>query len=482
MSQELYDLIVVGAGPGGYISAIRAAQLGMKVACIDRWKNPADQPVLGGTCLNVGCIPSKALLSSSERFEDANLHFGLHGIHCGSLSIDVPAMIARKDSIIHKMTQGIAFLFRKNKITWVPGHARFLESDASGFRLGVFPERDSKDRSHLLCAKNVVIATGSVPRVLPKVQIDNRWICDNEGALNFEAIPKRLGVIGAGVIGLELGSVWRRLGAEVTVLESSKNFLGATDIRVQKEAKKLFSKQGLLLNMGVHLHSVEREKDVVHVIWSNESGEKQQSDFDRVIVSIGRVPNTDNLGLDSIGITLGERGVIPVDEFCQTEVPGVWAIGDVVRGPMLAHKAEDEGVMVSERIAGQKTHICYENIPWVIYTSPEIAWVGKTEQQLKEDGRSYRVGEFSFAANGRALSMAAPDGFVKIISDAKTDEVLGVHIIGANASDLISEAVLAIEFKASAEDIARICHPHPSLSEVVREAAMAASGQGALNA
>src|SRR5471030_2731926 len=432
MSKE-FDVVVIGAGPGGYIAAIRAAQLGKSVACIEGWKNPAGNLKLGGTCLNVGCIPSKALLASSEEFENVLHHLGDHGINVGDVKLDLSKMLARKEGIVEKMTKGIEFLFRKNEI----------------------------------------IATGSKARHLPGIPVDNKIVADNEGALSFDAVPKKLAVIGAGVIGLELGSVWRRLGADVTVLEALPAFLGACDDSLAKEAAKQFKKQGLDIHLGVKIGEVKTTDSSVSVAYTDKDGNAQTLDADRLIVSIGRVPNTDNLGLDAIGLKTDERGFVPVDDHCATSVPNVYAIGDVVRGPMLAHKAEDEGVLVAEIIDGQKPHIDYNCIPWVIYTEPEIAWVGKTEQQLKAEGREIKTGQFPMMANGRALGIGKADGFVKMIADAKTDELLGCHIIAANASDLIAEAVVAMEFKAASEDIGRICHPHPSLSEVMREAALA---------
>jgi len=469
MAIEQYDVVVIGAGPAGYIAAIRAAQLGMKVACAEKWTNPKGELALGGTCLNVGCIPSKALLASSEKFEEAAHHLGDHGIEVSGAKVDLAKMQARKDGIVTKMTKGIEFLFRKNKITWLKGHARFAgESDGL---VGI--EVETADGVSRVDAKHVIIATGSKARHLPGLPVDNKIVCDNEGALALSAVPKTLAVIGAGVIGLELGSVWRRLGAEVTVLEALPGFLGACDESVSKEAWKVFSKQGLKIHLGVKIGEVKTSKKGVSIAWTDAQGAAQVLDADRLIVSVGRVPNTEGLNLEAIDLAVDERGFIPVDGHCATKVPNVYAVGDVVRGPMLAHKGEDEGVMVAELIAGQKPHIDYNTIPWVIYTSPEIAWVGQTEQQLKAEGRAYKAGQFPFMANGRALGMNAAEGFVKVLADAITDEVLGVHIVGHGASDLISEAAVAMEFKASSEDIARVCHPHPSMSEVMREAALA---------
>jgi dihydrolipoamide dehydrogenase len=464
-----FDVIVIGSGPGGYIAAIRAAQLGRKVACVEEWINHAGKPKLGGTCLNVGCIPSKALLASSEQFEKAQLHFGDLGITMDNLAVDVDKMVGRKEAIVEKITGGVEFLFRKNKITWLKGHGKLAGKDGANFKIDV--SGDGKSESHT--AQHVIIATGSKARHLPNVPVDNKIVSDNEGALAFTSVPKKLAVIGAGVIGLELGSVWRRLGAEVTILEALPEFLGTTDAALQKEAAKLFKKQGLTIHLGVKIDGVQTTDSSVSISYQDKDGNAQTLEADRLIVSIGRVPNTDDLGLDSIGLSADERGFIPVDGHCATQVPNVYAIGDVVRGPMLAHKAEDEGVLVAEIIDGQKPHIDYNCIPWVIYTHPEIAWVGQTEQALKAEGRAIKAGQFPMLANGRAMGIGETDGFIKIIADAKTDEILGVHIISANASDLIAEAVVAMEFKAASEDIGRICHPHPSLSEVMREAALA---------
>jgi dihydrolipoamide dehydrogenase len=469
MASERFDVVVIGAGPAGYIAAIRAAQLGLKVACAEKWTNPKGELALGGTCLNVGCIPSKALLASSEKYEEALHHLGEHGIQVGAAKIDLAKMIARKDGIVTKMTKGIEFLFRKNKITWLKGHARFTGENDGMYGLEV----QTADGVLLVDAKHVIVATGSNARHLPGVPVDNEVVCDNVGALALSSVPKKLAVIGAGVIGLELGSVWRRLGADVTVLEALPGFLAACDEAVSKEAWKVFTKQGLNIHLGVKIGEVKTSKKGVSIAWTDAKGEAQTLEADRLIVSVGRVPNTDGLNLEAVNLSVDERGFIPVDDQCRTKIENVYAIGDVVRGPMLAHKGEDEGVMVAELIAGQKPHIDYNTIPWVIYTSPEIAWVGRTEQQLKAEGRAYKAGQFPFMANGRALGMNAADGFVKVLADAATDEVLGVHIVAHGASDLIAEAAVAMEFKASSEDIARVCHPHPSMSEVMREAALA---------
>jgi len=474
----VFDVVVIGAGPGGYIAAIRAAQLGFSVACVEAssFNDPKGEIRLGGTCLNVGCIPSKALLASSEEFEKIEHSIADHGITVGQVSIDIKKMLARKDAIVTKMTGGINYLFRKNKVTLLKGHAAFVGKEATGYQLQI----DGKTPMTVI-AKQVIIATGSKARHLPTVKVDNVMICDIEGALQFDTVPKRLGVIGAGVIGLELGSVWRRVGSQVTILEALPTFLGACDAGIAAEAQKIFTKQGLDIQLGVKIGEVVSTKKDVTVSYQDSAGKAQKLVCERLIISVGRVPNTDGLNLAAIGLKTDERGFIPIDNHtCATAMPGVYAVGDVVRGPMLAHKAEDEGVLVAEIMAGQKPHIDYNCIPWVIYTDPEIAWVGQTEQQLKESGRAFKAGQFPFAANGRALGMGRSEGFIKVLADAKTDAVLGVHIIGPNASDLIAEAAVAMEFKAAAEDIARICHAHPSLSEVMREAALA-TDQRALN-
>jgi len=467
MSKQ-FDVVVIGAGPGGYIAAIRAAQLGMQVACIDEWKNAAGGAAPGGTCTNVGCIPSKALLQSSEHFEHANKHFAEHGISTGKVSMDVATMIGRKDAVVKQNNDGILYLFKKNKVTFFHGRGSFVRAVEGGYEIKVAGKAEE-----LLTAKQVIVATGSNARALPGVEFDEVNVLSNDGALAIQAVPKKLGVIGSGVIGLEMGSVWRRLGADVTVLEGLPTFLGAVDEQVAKEAKKAFDKQGLKIELGVKIAEVKKAKKGVSVAYTNAKGEAQTLDVDKLIVSIGRVPNTTGLNAEAVGLQLDERGAIVVDGDCKTNLPGVWAVGDVVRGPMLAHKAEEEGVAVAERMAGQHGHVNFNTIPWVIYTSPEIAWVGRTEQQLKADGVKYKAGSFPFLANGRARALGDTTGFVKFLADAATDEILGVHIVGPMASELISEAVVAMEFKASSEDIARICHAHPSLSEATKEAALA---------
>jgi len=466
---QTFDVVVIGAGPGGYIAAVRAAQLGFKTACIEGWKNPKGDLALGGTCLNVGCIPSKALLASSEEFEKISHHLDAHGIQVSGAKFDLGKMQARKDSIVTKMTKGIEFLFKKNKVAWLQGFGRFK----SGGDVYTIDVMNGDKAAETIQAKHVIVATGSRARHLPNVPVDNELVCDNEGALAFGAVPKRLGVIGAGVIGLELGSVWRRLGAEVTILEALPVFLGAADEAVQKEAWKVFTKtQGLNIKLGVKIEKVLTKKTGITVDYTDDKGLAQKLECDRLVVSIGRVPNTDGLGAAAVGLKVDSRGFIEVDDHCKTNLPNVYAIGDVVRGPMLAHKAEDEGVMVAEILAGQKPHIDYDCIPWIIYTSPEIAWVGKTEQQAKAAGMTVKTGQFPFSINGRALGTGDTTGFVKIVADAATDRVVGMHIIHARASDLIQEGVTTMEFKGAAEDIARIVHGHPTLSEVVREAAL----------
>jgi dihydrolipoamide dehydrogenase len=466
---KAFDVVVIGAGPGGYVAAIRAAQLGFSVACIEGWKNPRGELALGGTCLNVGCIPSKALLQSSEHVEQIEHKFGEHGISASGVKVDLAKMQSRKDGIVNKMTKGIEFLFKKNKVTWLKGFGTFVSAGDT-----VSIDVLQGDAKETVSAKHVIIATGSKARHLPGIAVDNINVCDNEGALAFGAVPKKLGVIGAGVIGLELGSVWRRLGAEVTVLEALPNFLGACDEAVSKEAWKVFTKeQGLSIKLGVKIDKVVQKKTGVTVEYTDDKGLAQKLECDKLIVSVGRVPNTDGLGAGNVGLKVSERGFIEVDEHCRTNLPNVYAIGDVVRGPMLAHKAEDEGVAVAEWLAGQKPHIDFNTIPWIIYTSPEVAWVGKTEQQCKAEGIAVKTGQFPFMANGRALGQGESGGFVKIIADAKTDRVLGGHVIHAHASELIQEIVTVMEFKGAAEDIARIVHGHPTLSEAVREAALA---------
>ncbi len=462
-----FDVVVIGGGPGGYIAAIRAAQLGFKTACIDEWATPAGKPAPGGTCTNVGCIPSKALLQSSEHFDDVSHHFGEHGIDVKGLAIDVTRMLARKEKVVQQNNDGILFLLKKNKIEFFHGRGSFGSRQGEAWSINV-----AGKNAQAIEAKHVIVATGSSPRALPGSPFDEKLILSNAGALAIPDTPKKLGVIGAGVIGLEMGSVWRRLGAEVTILEALPVFLGAADEQIAKEAAKVFVKQGLAIHTGVKITKVTTKKNVT-VDYTDAAGVAQSAAFDKLIVSIGRIPNTEGLNAAGAGLALDERGFVKVDDDCRTNLPNVWAVGDVVRGPMLAHKAEEEGVAVAERIAGRHGHVDFNTVPWVIYTSPEIAWVGKTEQQLKADGVEFRAGSFPFMANGRARALGDTTGFVKMLADAKTDRILGVHIIGPMASELIAEAVVAMEFGASSEDIAMICHAHPSLSEAMKEAALA---------
>lgn len=462
-----FDILVIGGGPGGYVAAIRAAQLGFNVACCESnpYADPKGEPRLGGTCLNVGCIPSKALLHTSHLYEEAAHAFSGQGIEISAPKINVQKMLARKNGIVDQLTGGIKALFKKNKVAFLPGHGAFVGVSANGWKLTVGKEE--------VQAKEVIVATGSRPRHLPNVPVDNQRVCDNVGALDIDAVPKKLAIIGAGVIGLEMGSVWRRLGSEVTILESLPDFLPFVDADVAREALKIFTKQGLATQTGVQVTGLEAGKKSVTVDYVGKDGQPARLAADRLIVSVGRIPNTEGLNADAVGLMRNARGQIEVDTHCRTNLPGVWAIGDVVRGPMLAHKAMEEGVQVAERIAGQAGHVNLDAIPGVIYTSPEIAWVGKTEQQLKAEGVAFKTGKTPFLANGRALGIGAPEGFVKILADAATDRILGVHIIGAGASDLIAEAVVALEFAGASEDLARICHAHPTLSEALHEAALA---------
>jgi dihydrolipoamide dehydrogenase len=467
-----YDVAVIGAGPGGYVAAIRCAQLGLKTVCVDAGKNAAGKPVPGGTCLNVGCIPSKALLESSEYY--AQLRHGLaeHGIQAGDVSVDVAVMLARKDKIVEKSTAGVAFLFRKNKVDWKPGHARFLDKGAT-YRIEVTGDTTPEQ----IEARFVIVASGSVPAPLPLFPVDNQRVLDNAGALSLRRAPKHLGIIGAGVIGLELGSVWRRLGSEVTLLDTRDTFLAMADAQVAAEAWKLLTRQpGLAIRLGAHPKAVQVTQSGVRVEYDDSQG-TQRLDCDVLLVAAGRIPNSSGLSVEAVGLKLDARGFIEVDEGCRTNLPNVYAIGDVVRGPMLAHKASEEGLAVAERIAGQKPEMNYATIPSVIYTAPEIAWVGQTEQALKAAGSGFRKGVFWFMANGRALAMGEAKGFVKVLADERSDRILGVHMIGPRVSELLGEAVVAMEFAAAAEDLGRITHAHPTLSEAMREAALAALGR-----
>lgn len=467
-----YDVVVIGAGPAGYVAAIRSAQLGKRVAVIDAWLGKDGKPALGGTCLNVGCIPSKAWLESSEYYYDVAHKMGDHGIRAGEITLDVPAMAARKDKIVTTLTKGIESLFKKNKVSWLPGKARLLP----GRKVEITSVTDKNAAPQVVDAEHIIIATGSVPRHIPNVTIDDKHIFDSSGALDFNSVPRKLVIIGAGVIGLELGSVWKRLGSEVILLEAMDAFLAMTDEQIARDAHKEFKRQGLDIRLGTRVLSATPGKKSVVLQYQDETGD-HTLECDRVIVAVGRKPMLAGLDADKIGLEIDEGGYIHVDEFCNTNLPNVYAIGDVVRGPMLAHKGSEEGVMVAERIAGEETRLNHDTIPWVIYTAPEIAWVGKTEKQLKSAARKYKVGVFPLAASGRAKAMGVDSGLVKIIADVKTDRILGVHIIAPGASELIAEAVVAMEFAASAEDLSRIVHAHPSISEAMHEAALAVQGR-----
>lgn len=456
MASQKYDVIVIGAGPGGYVCAIRCAQLGMKVACAEK------RETLGGTCLNVGCIPSKALLSASEKLESAEHHFAEMGIKTGKVSADLKTMMTFKDSVVESNTKGIEFLFKKNKVDHLKGAAEIVE--AGKVKVG----KDTYE------ADTIIIATGSDVISLPGIKIDEKKIVSSTGALELAEIPKSMIVIGGGVIGLEMGTVWRRLGTKVKVVEYLDNILPGMDEEIRKEALKIFKKQGIEFKLGSKVVEAKSSaKGVDLKVEPAKGGAAETLSADVVLMAIGRKAYTDSLGLDKVGVKMDERGRVVVDEFFESSVEGIYAIGDVIAGPMLAHKAEDEGVVLAEMLAGQSGHINYDLIPGVVYTWPEVASVGKTEEQLKKDGVEYRAGKFPFMANGRARAMNATDGFVKILADAKTDRILGAHIIGPEAGTLIAEIVLAMEFDGTAEDIARTCHAHPTLEEVVKEAALA---------
>jgi dihydrolipoamide dehydrogenase len=462
---EKYDVVVIGGGPGGYVAAIRAAQLGLSTACIDMNTGKDGKAALGGTCLNVGCIPSKALLDSSKHYHHLQHDYAAHGINVEGASIDINTMIARKDSVVKKLTGGVSQLFKANKVKQLHGRGRLLAN-----RQVEFTPHAGKE-TVLLQADNVILAAGSVPIAIPNVEYDNKYIIDNVGALDLTEAPERLGVIGAGVIGLELGSVWQRLGSEVILLEALPDFLATADADIAKQAGRLFKQQGLDIRLGSMVKSARVVDTEVQVTVQDKNGESELS-FDRLLVAVGRKPYTDGLLTDDCGVKLNERGQIDVNDKSQTSADGVWAVGDCVRGPMLAHKASEEGIAVAELIAGKAAHIHFDTVPWVIYTDPEIAWVGKTEQQLKEEGVAYKVGSFPFAATGRGLAMGDAAGMVKMLADEETDEILGVHIIGPGASELIAECVVTMEFRGASEDLACIVHAHPTLSEAVHEAAL----------
>lgn len=468
-----FDVVIVGAGPAGYVAAIRCAQLGLQTACIDDWLTPEQTPALGGTCLNAGCIPSKALLESTELYHMATERFAGHGIQCGSLSVDLKAMHERKNRVVRQLTDGIATLFHTNDVAWLKGHGRLL-----GAKAVEFTPHGKTEHQEEITGEHIILASGSRPIELEAAPVDGTYIVDSTGALAFEEVPKRLGIIGAGVIGLELGSVWRRLGSEVVLLEAQSSFLPMADHHVAHDAFKQFNLQGLDIRLGARVVSTRRTKHQVVVDYQHGE-EDHQLKVDRLVVAVGRSPHTEGLAAPESNLLLDERGFVHVDEHCSTNLPGVYAIGDVVRGPMLAHKGSEEGMAVAEALAtGRSVGIRYDTVPAVIYTMPEIAWVGQTEQELRNAGVSVRVGTFPFAASGRARALdESPRGMVKMIAEAATDRVLGVHIIGPQASELIAEAVTAMEFDASSEDIARTIHAHPTLAEAVHEAALAVEGR-----
>ena len=469
MSQK-FDVIVIGGGPGGYVAAIRAAQLGLKTACVDKFTGKDGKAAPGGTCLNIGCIPSKALLDSSKHFHHLKNDYADHGISVKDAKIDVPTMIARKDGVVKKLTGGVSALFKANTVAYFHGTGKL----GAGKQVTVIPADGGE--TLLLSADNVILASGSVPIQIPNVEFDGEYIVDNVGALDFEQAPGTLGVIGGGVIGLELGSVWNRLGSKVTLLEALPDFLAMADADIAKQAARVFKRQKLDIRLGALVKSAEIEGDEVKVVVEIKD-KKSEMRFDRLLVAVGRKPYTDGLLEDDCGVQLNKRGQIGVDEQCRTSAPGVWAIGDCVRGPMLAHKASEEGVAVAELIAGKHAHIHFDTVPWVVYTDPEIAWVGKTARQLEDEGIAFKAGSFPFAANGRALAGGQGNGLVKILADQESDEILGVHIFGANASEIIAECVVAMEFQGCSEDLARIIHAHPTLSEAVHEAALHLDGR-----
>ncbi len=460
-----FDVAVIGAGPGGYVAAIRCAQLGLKTVCIDQFRTAVGKPALGGVCLNVGCIPSKALLDSSERYYHLKHQIAEHGIRVGEIALDLDLMMARKERVVSDLTGGIAMLFAKHKITWLQGQGRLQPDNQIDVAL-----RDQSTDS--VAAGHIIIATGSTPHAVPDINFDGERIIDSTGALALKEVPARLGVLGAGAVGLELGSVWSRLGSKVVILQRGATFLPSVDRQIAEEACLLFQLQGLDIRMGTRIKSVKATLKQVNVVYEDDGGEHKLQ-LDALLVATGRKPNTQGLNAEAVGLKIDARGFIEVDEHCRASLPNMWAIGDVVRGPMLAHKASEEGVMVAERIAGQLSEVNYAVIPSVIYTAPEIAWVGKTQEELTAAGTPVRVGVFPFKANGRAHALGEPTGMVKIVADAQYDKVLGVHILGPQASELIGQAVTAMEFGASAEDIARTVHAHPTLSEAVHEAALA---------
>ena len=465
----MYDVVVIGGGPAGYVAAIRASQLGLKTACIEEFSDEAGSPIFGGTCLNVGCIPSKALLDSSHRYFEAKGHLQNHGINIDKVELDLPAMMNRKDDIVIKLTGGIGGLFAANKVTPISGRGKVL----AGNKVEVTKQDTSVE---LIDAKNIIIASGSSPIQIKAAEFDGKNIVDSTGALDFKKVPKTVGVVGAGVIGLELGSVWARLGSEVTVIEAMDDFLFMADKEIAKETLKDFKKQGLDIKLGCKLVSSKNLKNSVKISYEN-NGTTEEMDFEKLVVAVGRRPNTSNLFSEDSGVNLDERGFIYVDDNCQTNASNIWAIGDVVRGPMLAHKGSEEGIMVAERIAGKHAEMNYELVPSVIYTHPEIAWVGKNEEELKAEKVDYKVGKFPFAASGRALAVDQSIGFVKLLADAKTDTILGVHVFGPSAGEIVQQALISMEFGASSEDLGLTIFSHPTVSEALHEAALAVNNQ-----
>lgn len=473
--KENYDVVIIGAGPAGYVAAIRCAQLGLNTVCVDNWLDKNNHPRLGGTCLNVGCIPSKALLESSEVYHQSETSLAQHGIEVSSLSLNLQQMMDRKDNVVNTLTFGIESLFKSNKIDWIQGKATIADINQPAPYSKTISIKLHDDSSHSLNAAHIIIATGSSPVNLPIAPIDNEYIVDSSGALAFPEVPKKLGIIGSGVIGLELGSVWQRLGSEVKIFEAQDTFLAFADEFIAKESLKQFTTQGLDIKLNTRLLKAQTKGNSVHIKYQDTAGEHKET-FDKLVVAVGRQPNSEGIFNDHIEIEMDEGGLIHVNERCETSLPGIYAIGDTVRGPMLAHKGSEEGLMVAELIAGNFREVNYELIPSVIYTHPELAWVGKSEKQLKTAGIDYKIGTFPFAASGRAQALNETTGLVKIIADAATDRILGVHIFGSQASELIAQAVIAMEFSASSEDIALMMFAHPTFSEAFHEASLAVSG------
>ena len=465
----MFDVVVIGGGPAGYVAAIRSAQLGLKTACIEEYVDAKNNPTFGGTCLNVGCIPSKALLDSSHRYQEATSHLKIHGIEVGSVDLDIPAMMKRKNDIVAKLTGGIGGLFAANKVTPIAGRGKVLADSKVQIT-------DIEGKKEIIESKNIIIASGSSPIEIGSAIFNDTNILDSTGALEIEKVPETLGVIGAGVIGLELGSVWARLGSKVTVIEAMDDFLFMADKEVAKETFKDFKKQGLDIRLGCKLTSSKSLKNSVKITYEN-NGSSENMEFEKLIVAVGRKPNTSDIFEEDCGISLDEKGFISVNQNCQTDVKNIWAIGDVVRGPMLAHKGSEEGIMVAERIAGKHAEMNYDLVPSVIYTHPEIAWVGKNEEELKNDNIEYKVGKFPFAASGRALAVEQSVGFVKLLTDAKTDTIIGVHVFGPSAAEIVQQALISMEFGASSEDLGLTIFSHPTVSEALHEAALSVSNQ-----